>query len=135
MNTAQSFRLNKKSKLIKTDEFSSVFSFRKRVFAKYLVIHYQPNALTYPRLGLVVAKKIAKLSVDRNYMRRVLRECFRLQQHELNALDLIVQAQKKFTKQDFLTVKQEFAMLVEKLNRRTNEHTQKPQLNEDNAIA
>lgn len=121
MKTAQLFRLKKKSKLIKTDEFSSVFSFRKRVFADYLVVHYQPNGLTHARLGLVVGKKTAKLSVDRNYMRRVLREFFRTQQHAINAVDLVVRVQKKFIKQDFLTIKQEFSELVLKINKRTKQ--------------
>ena len=55
-------RFTKKAKLIKTDEFSSVFNFRKRISARFLVVHYQPNTITHARLGLVVGKKIAKLS-------------------------------------------------------------------------
>lgn len=114
-----SYRLLKEAKLIKTDEFSSVFNFRKRISAKFLVVHYQPNVITHSRLGLVVGKKIAKLSVDRNYMRRVLREFFRIQQHVINHVDLVIRVQKKFENKDFIQIKQEFDMLIEKLNQRT----------------
>ncbi len=112
-------RFTKKAKLIKTDEFSSVFNFRKRIFAQFLAIHYQPNGLEHARLGLVVGKKIAKSAVHRNYMRRVLRECFRAQQDGISPIDLVVRVQKKFEKKDFITVKQEFDALILKINQRT----------------
>lgn len=112
-------RFTKKAKLIKTDEFSSVFNFRKRISARFLVVHYQPNTTTHARLGLVVGKKIAKLAVDRNYMRRVLREFFRVQQHTINQVDLVIRVQKKFEKQDFIQIKQEFDALLAKVNQRT----------------
>jgi ribonuclease P protein component len=114
-------RFKKETKLIKTDEFSSVFNFRKRISAKFLVVHYQPNITTHPRLGLVVGKKIAKLAVDRNYMRRVLREFFRIQQHAINHVDLVIRVQKKFENEDFIQIKQEFDMLIAKVNQRTQE--------------
>lgn len=116
-------RFTKQAKLIKTDEFSSVFNFRKRITAKFLAVHYQPNTLGHARLGLVVGKKIAKRAVHRNYMRRVLREFFRTQQHTISAVDLVVRVQRKFEKQDFVHIKQEFDGLIAKINQR-NQHGQ-----------
>ena len=117
-------RFTKKAKLIKTDEFSSVFNFRKRISAKFLAVHYQPNTLEHPRLGLVVGKKIAKLAVHRNYMRRVLREFFRTQQHVINHTDLVIRVQKTFEKKDFVQIKQEFDALILKINQRTQMSSQ-----------
>ncbi len=114
----QTYRLVKQAKMIKTDDFSSVFNFRKRFSLKYLVMHYQPNTLQCARLGLVVGKKTAKLAVNRNYMRRVLREFFRLNQHDICHVDLIIRVQKKFDKVDFIQIKQEFDSLIYKLNQR-----------------
>lgn len=112
-------RFTKKAKLIKTDEFSSVFNFRKRIFAQFLAIHYQPNVLGHARLGLVVGKKIAKSAVHRNYMRRILREFFRVQQQVINHVDLVVRVQKRFEKKDFIKIKQEFDAFILKINQRT----------------
>ena len=109
------FRLTKQSKLIKTDDFSSVFNFRKRISNKFLVMRFKPNELAHPRLGLIVAKKTAKLAINRNYMRRVLRELFRLNQHDIASLDLVIQVQKKFDKLDFFVIKKEFNGLLNKL--------------------
>jgi ribonuclease P protein component len=117
------FRLTKQAKLIKTDDFSSVFNFRKRISAQHLAIHYQPNTQQHARLGLVVGKKIAKLAVNRNYMRRVLRELFRTQQHEICHVDLVVRVQKKFDQINFDQIKQEFSSLVTKVNQRVKTNT------------
>jgi ribonuclease P protein component len=117
---AQTYKLVKQAKMIKTDDFSSVFNFRKRISTQYLAIHYQPNVHQRARLGLVVGKKTAKLAVSRNYMRRVLREFFRTQQHDICHVDLIVRVQKKFSKVDFIQIKQEFDSLIGKLNQRVS---------------
>ena len=114
------FRFTKQAKLIKTDDFSSVFNLRKRIANKYLVIRFAPNQLNMARLGLIVAKKTAKLAVKRNYMRRVLRELFRLNQQQLPAVDLVIQVQKPFEKSNFIEVKQEFEYLVTKLHTKIN---------------
>lgn len=115
------FSLPKQAKLIKTDDFSSVFNLRKRIATPYLVMRFKPNALNRPRLGLIVAKKTAKLAVKRNYMRRVLRELFRLNQHDLPAVDLVIQAQKGFETADFQRIKQEFEQLTFKLIAKNSE--------------
>jgi len=120
----QTYRLVKQAKMIKTDDFSSVFNFRKRISTQYLAMHYQPNLHNRARLGLVVGKKTAKLAVSRNYMRRVLREFFRTQQHDICHVDLIVRVQKKFTKVDFIQIKQEFDSLIGKINLRVSASTQ-----------
>ncbi|MDO9203900.1 ribonuclease P protein component [Methylotenera sp.] len=117
---ARTYRLVKQAKMIKTDDFSSVFNFRKRISTQYLAIHYQPNMHQRARLGLVVGKKTAKLAVNRNYMRRVLREFFRLNQHQICHVDLIIRVQKKFGRGDFIQIKQEFDFLISKLNQRVN---------------
>jgi len=48
-----------------------------------------------PRLGLAVAAKMAGGSVERNRIRRVVRESFRLHQHELPAADIVVSARTR----------------------------------------
>jgi ribonuclease P protein component len=53
---------------------------------------YAPNG---PRLGLAVAVRTAGNAVERNRIRRVIRESFRVHQRELPAVDLVVSARSR----------------------------------------
>jgi ribonuclease P protein component len=52
----------------------------------------RPNDQNMARLGLAVSIKVAGSGVERNRIRRVIREAFRLHQHELPAVDLVISA-------------------------------------------
>ena len=104
--------------LRKTDEFSSVFSFRKRFSIGFLVAHYKPNEILQTRIGFVIAKRVAKLAVDRNYMRRVLRELCRQEMHMLCNVDVVIQVQKPFKNSNFLPIKQELVALFAKIQKK-----------------
>ena len=84
-----------------------------------LVIHYRNNPHLHARLGMVVSKKVAKLSVDRNYMRRVLRELFRRNKANVSNLDLVIRPQKSFSAKNYNEIVQEFDMLITKLKSRS----------------
>ncbi len=77
-------------RLTKTDEFSSVFGFRKAIRGQWLMLHYLPAAGDATRLGLVVGKKQLKRAVDRNRVKRIVREQFRRERHRLPVCDLII---------------------------------------------
>lgn len=50
------------------------------------------SGLTHPRLGLSVAARIIGTAVERNRIKRVVRESFRLHQDELPSVDIVVNA-------------------------------------------
>lgn len=79
-------------RLLKPDEYSRVFKNPMRSSDRYLTILAVPSEKKYARLGLAISKKNAKRAVDRNRIKRVIRESFRLHQHELPALDLVIMA-------------------------------------------
>ncbi len=76
-------------KMRKTDEFSSVFRFRCVRSQPGIDFLSAPNGLNYSRLGMIVPKKILPTAVARNRAKRLIRECFRLNQSDLAGLDVI----------------------------------------------
>jgi len=54
------------------------------------VFFYRRRAQGPARLGVVISKRQAREAVERNALRRRIREAFRLEQHTLGPIDLIV---------------------------------------------
>jgi ribonuclease P protein component len=105
-------------KLKKTDEFSSVFTFRKRFYGEWLLANIKPNQQDRHRYGLVVSKKISKLAVRRNYMKRVLRELLRNEPDSVTqGYDVVLQVRKHFQQADFQAVQRDLTILLAKLKK------------------
>ena len=73
-------------------EFDAVYAHGRRFGNSFFGVTAHVNEKGWPRLGLAVAVKTAGNAVERNRIRRVIRESFRLHQHEIPALDLVVSA-------------------------------------------
>ncbi len=85
----------KSLRLLKAAEYKAVFNNAPhKASHKHLLLLAKPNQLTTARLGLVIAKKHIRLAVQRNRVKRLIRETFRHQQHELEGLDIIVLARQ-----------------------------------------
>lgn len=110
-------------KLKKTDEFSSVFSFRRRIGGAFLAVHYMPGNLDFPRLGIVVGKKLVRRAHDRNYIKRVLREIFRLRSQNCPPVDMVIRVHKAFGPAEFAHVESEFAIAMDRILQNTRKTT------------
>lgn len=92
------FSFPRRYRLTKTDEYSSVFGFRRAVKSTHFLLHYRPRdglGSAVPsgegaRLGIVVPKKLVKAAVRRNLIKRLARERFRHLRSELPACDLVL---------------------------------------------
>lgn len=73
-------------------EFDAVYARGRRIADGFFTMTIRGNQVGAPRLGLAVAVKVAGNAVGRNRLRRIIRESFRLHQHELPAVDLAVGA-------------------------------------------
>lgn len=103
-------------RIVKTDDFSSVFRLRPVYRTAHFVLYAQPAGRPNARLGIVVAKRFAPRAVTRNTIKRVTRELFR--QTELPPLDCIVRLSKPINvKADPATSVQLKALLRTELTR------------------
>lgn len=85
-----SLNFGRELRLLTPSQFDNVFQHPFRVASPLFTILAKPNQLAHPRLGLTIAKKRVKLAVQRNRIKRCVRDSFRLHQHQLPGVDLVL---------------------------------------------
>ena len=78
------------ARLVNKADFDRVFADNQRAKTDYVMVMARPNQVGYPRLGMVIAKRLLARAVDRNRVKRCVRECFRQAMPELPACDFVV---------------------------------------------
>jgi ribonuclease P protein component len=91
-STERRLRFGAELRLRSKLQFDAIYASGRRIDDRFFGLRIKPNGLSHPRLGLAVAVKTAGGGVARNRLRRLVRESFRLVQHELPAVDVVVAA-------------------------------------------
>ena len=118
MNTA---RFSRDDRLTRPAEFERVFKDPVKTTSRYFTVLASPNDSEHARLGLAIAKKNIRFAVQRNRIKRTVRESFRHCKSDLGELDIVVLARRgadqasRATLRD--TLQQHWNQLVEKCAR------------------
>ncbi len=112
MNCVVSLSFPKELKIRTNSEYEEIFGKSKRLSTEHFNILCAPNSLGYPRLGLVVGKKAVPGAVERNRIKRVLREVFRLNKSLFGSMDVVFVARKGSEKLDYSLAKTEIEKTV-----------------------
>jgi len=78
------------ARLVEKADFDRVFGDNQRARTDFLLVMARPNQVGYPRLGMVIAKRLLARAVDRNRVKRCVRESFRQVLPQLPACDFVV---------------------------------------------
>ncbi|MFC2506121.1 MAG: ribonuclease P protein component [Kingella sp. (in: b-proteobacteria)] len=104
---------SKAYRLLKTEDFSSVFAFKKQRSRSLLQVMFsEDNGFGHARLGLIVSKKAAKRANRRNFMKRVIRDWFRQHKHDLPSRDFVVRVRVAFYRDDAKIARQQLTELM-----------------------
>jgi ribonuclease P protein component len=90
--TSRRFRFESRLRLTSKPQFDAIYASGRRLDDRFFGLRVKPNGLEFARIGLAVAVKTAGSAVQRNRLRRLVRESFRLSRHELPAVDIVVAA-------------------------------------------
>ncbi|MBD9483300.1 ribonuclease P protein component [Pseudomonas sp. PDM14] len=109
---------SREKRLLTPRQFKSVFdSPSGKAPGKNVLLLARMNDLDHPRLGLVIGKKSVKLSVERNRLKRLIRDSFRHNQDLLGGLDIVVVARKGLGDLENPELHEQFGKLWKRLAR------------------
>jgi len=82
--------LPRTARLLRPGDFTALRGHAKRLSNRCFLAEYGSSAQANARLGMAVSRRVSKLAVVRNRIRRVIRESFRLHRAELPCMDILV---------------------------------------------
>jgi len=122
------YKFNRESRLLTPGHFQAVFSKPLRFGSRHFTLLVTPkphtlvsdkhNSVAKNRLGLAIAKKRVKLAVQRNRVKRQVRESFRLNQHDLPPIDIVVMVKSGIDQLDNKVINQELEKIWRKIIQR-----------------
>lgn len=110
--------MKKTTMLKKNYEFKNVLTRGKRFFGKYIDIYIIRNNLQENKLGIAVSSKVAN-SVNRNRIKRLIRENYRIIENKINVGNSFVilwKRNKNIEEANFFNIKEDFEQIVKNAN-------------------
>ena len=87
--------LPREARLRRPGEFAALRTSSGRAGGRCFHLRFRDNELGHARLGLAISKRVSKRAVERNRIKRLLRESFRRIRYQLPAIDLMVMAREQ----------------------------------------
>ncbi|MEO6926655.1 MAG: ribonuclease P protein component [Rhodanobacter sp.] len=87
--------LPREARLRRPGDFAALRTSSGRAGGRCFHLRYRQNELGHARLGLAISKRVSKRAVERNRIKRLLRESFRRVRHQLPAVDMMVMAREQ----------------------------------------
>jgi len=93
-------KFSRQSRLLTAEDYRRVFSKPIKSSDGFFTVLAVKKHHEQARLGLAISKKNTRLAVDRNRLKRLIRESFRKNQSHLDGLDLVVMARQQTSQQE-----------------------------------
>lgn len=103
------------NRLKKEKEFEAVFKGGRTLKGKNVFLRYLINGTDKTKVGFVVSKKISKLAVERNKIKRRMREIVRLKKKEIkDGLSIIIISLPQIKSEGYKEIKEDLESLLSK---------------------
>ena len=105
------------NRLTRPDEFRRVFQKgrHRRIQVDGIFSRVRESLHPHARLGLAISKRSLKRAVDRNRVKRLVRESFRHHFEQLPAVDIVIMSETKLASMDNAVILHQLGMLWERL--------------------
>jgi ribonuclease P protein component len=84
------FDLPRSARLLTRRDFANLREQSQRLSTRTFVAEYRQSSQGCARLGVAISRRVSKRAVDRNRIRRTIRESFRMHRAELPHLDILL---------------------------------------------
>ena len=111
------FRLTKVKRLLTPRDYKRVFSNPVKFFQPGLLALCSKNSLGYSRLGMAVSKKNLPKAVDRNRIKRLIRESFRMSLRN-ESVDVVVLTRNPIINMDNTQIFEQLDWLLQRIEKR-----------------
>ncbi len=111
----RSCRHPRSARLLKPAEFAALRGRSRRIGSNHFTAEVLANGQPGCRLGQAVSRRVSKRAVDRNRIKRVVRESYRRQRSELGAFDIVLIARSSAAAQPNAALRADLARLWQKL--------------------
>ncbi len=109
--------LSKKNRLTHRKNFGKIFKKGQGNFSNIVGIKLMPNNLTDSRFGIIVSNKISKKAVERNKIRRQIREIIRLNLDKIKkGFDIAIICLPEIKKKKYKEIEKEILKIFKKMN-------------------
>jgi len=115
LETLPTYHFSRKERLARKQDFQSILKSSNKITYKYLLVLYRSNQCCFARLGMILPKRIVQKAVDRNMIKRVMRESFRHHKQVLQNLDIMIVLRSKLHVTYQKTLRQDLENIWEKL--------------------
>lgn len=89
----------RQQRLVSPSQFKHTFKSGRRIGDQSMTLIFIANDKPFARLGLAIPKKAVKRAVDRNRLKRVIRESFREHQEIIAGNDIVVLIKRDLSSQ------------------------------------
>ncbi|PCK30262.1 ribonuclease P protein component [Pseudoalteromonas piscicida] len=122
----EDFSFSRELRLLTPSHYSRIFQEPARAATPYFTLLAKPNDVGHPRLGLTVAKKRCKKACQRNRIKRLARESFRLNRHKLDNIDIVLMVKTGVDEQSNEELTKQLTKMWRKINERCKPGAPKP---------
>jgi len=112
--TEASEKFPKSDRILKRDRFREVYDTGRKVQARYFTGFVLLNQRENPRIGITATRKIGS-SVERNHVRRLVRETFRKNKWLVpNGVDIVINVKRPLVEASYSELESDFITFLKK---------------------
>lgn len=108
--------MKNKNVLRKKKDFSNLYKNKKCFYSSFFTIYLTENNLNYARIAISVNKKNEKTAVNRNKIKRQIRNICRESNVNNLSVDMIIFPKKGFLNVKYLNKKEDFFKIIKKFH-------------------